>query len=55
MNKDMNQMDLEDSEHLDQMVTEALMRDRSVSPDADMEWKKQHLRRWSIFFACYTR
>lgn len=40
MNKDMNQMDLEKSEHLDRMITEALMRDRSVSPDADMEWKK---------------
>ena len=38
MNKDMNQMDLENSEHLDQMVTEALMRDRLVSPDADLEW-----------------
>ena len=33
-------MNLENSEHLDQMITEALMRDRSVSPDADMEWKK---------------
>ena len=44
MNKDMNQMDLENSEHLDQMVTEALMRDRLVSPDADLEWKKLSAR-----------
>ena len=44
MNKDMNQMDLENSEHLDQMVTEALMRDRLVSPDADVEWKKLSAR-----------
>ena len=38
--KEMNDMELEELERLDQMVTEALLRDSATAPDADSEWQK---------------
>ena len=38
--KEMNDMELEELERLDQMVTEALLRDSATVPDADSEWQK---------------